>query len=414
MSFVKCPCCLEEFHRSEILWIAEHEDLKDDYFKDRAERKRFLPERFSKNCQAYDERGEICKRDFACPHCHMEISEEYFNSKPMYVSLVGTNRSGKTYFLAALHHWLQQNRFIKDYRLDLSFSAALYASQNEILATNVDTLFRRFVPADAFARLYSTALDELEREVTFPDKGIYSVARPFTYVMRKDGERHALCFYDLSGETFFQQRIEEARNLFTRQILNSDILFFLYDPEQNENCVIDYARRNGRSIWHDGQINMDELVESEQIIASQNREIERTSHQVFHTMANFIREYANTKAGLIKEGRYTKYIYIIVTKCDAWKECLLPETQRYLGEPPNSDIIASVSNDVKRWLEQHDSAFTTAVSDFAEHYIYIPVSATGRQPKNKDGVWGYDIGVEPLSPRWVEVPFLCAMYPPQL
>jgi len=238
-NFVKCPCCWERFPLSQTMWIASHDELKDDYrFGTQGsgiEQKRFLPERFTPDCRAIDERGEICKRDLACPCCHMEIPERYINCTPMYVSIVGTRGAGKTFFLTALHYRLQQNRFQRDYGLKLFFDAGLYASQNRKLAENIQTLFHSVVSADTFVTLEATSPGDLEMMITDPKKGDYNVALPFTYILNQDGKRHALCLYDHSGESFQGDSMEKARNIFTRHILDSDILFFLYDPTQNEN-----------------------------------------------------------------------------------------------------------------------------------------------------------------------------------
>ena len=426
-NYVQCPCCWKRFHLSQVLWVAKHRELKDDYFRDsegdRTKQKRFLPERFRTDCRAIDERGEICSREFACPHCHMEIPEIYFNSKPMYVSIVGTKGSGKTFFLTALHYRLLQNRFEEDYGLKgVSYDAALYASQNRHLEANVKMLFRSLVPPDEFVTLNATEkIDHAER-VFFPDTNIETetwVALPFTYILELEKRKHALCLYDCQGGFFTKQGgIGDADNIFLQHILDSDILFFIYDPTQNECCVQDYAEKYGRQIYRDGQIDKKELVGMELEIL--NPTIEEQSHLVFGAMANHIRNHADPKKGVMRDDRYAKYICIIVTKCDAWERCLSETTQRYLRELPRYDVITDVSKDVERWINKHDPTFTRAVKNFAKHakhYTYVPVSAAGRQVKRKavgEDMYreGYDIGIEPLNPRWVDVPFLCALYPP--
>ena len=421
--YIKCPCCWKRFHLSQTKWIAEHLELKDDYFidnqGDKIEQKRFLPERFTTDCRAIDERGRICQRTFACPHCHMEVPENYFDCEPMYVSIVGTKGSGKTFFLTALHHRLQQNRFEEDFGLEgITYDAALYASQNIQLEENVKKLFRSIAPVDTFVTLDGTELGDHTKRVFFPDaNGEPSwVALPFTYIMESQGKRHALCLYDCKGALFTRKGgIGSAENIFIHHILDSDILFFLYDPTQNENCVQEYTEKYGRMIYRDGQIDKEELVGMELEIL--HPVIDEQSHLVFGAMANHIRNHSNPRDGLIQNGRYTKYICIIVTKCDAWEKCLSASTQQHLKEVPRYEIIAEVSKDVENWIKKHDPAFTTAVKNFAKqgtHYTYVPVSAAGRQvKKNAVGQEGYDIGVEPLNPCWIDVPFLCALYPPE-
>jgi len=417
--FIKCPCCWKRFHLSQTKWIAEHHELKDDYFiddeGDKIEQKRFHPERFTTDCRAIDDKNMPCQRDFACPHCHMEMPDRYFDCEPMYVTLVGTKGSGKTFFLTALHHRLQQNPFEEDYELEgVSYIAGLYASKNIDLETNVKRLFRSTAPVDTFVTLDGTTVGNHAKKVSFPnadsDRESY-VALPFTHVLESEGKKHALCLYDCQG-TLFTKRggIEEADSIFMQAILNSDVLFFLYDPTQNENCVMEYTEKYGRHIYRDGKINVKELLGMEKAILNPESDIDEQSHLVFGAMANYIRNFAQDR--LDQNDRYARHICIIVTKCDAWEKCLR-ETQGHLRELPKDDVIVAVSKEVENWIKRHDPAFTTAVRSFASHYTYIPVSAAGRQvTKDAEGDEGYDIGVEPLNPRWVDVPFLCALYPP--
>ena len=414
-NFVKCPCCWERFPLSQTMWIAAHHELKDDYFIDeqsgsKTEQKRFLPERFSPNCRAIDARGETCERKFACPHCHVQIPSIYFDYRPKYVSIVGTSRAGKTYFLAALLYRLTNIKFIEDYGLDWSFVMQRYISQNDTIEKNVNTLFGTGTQ-ETITSIASTLFGELEKTITDSSEKNRKVALPFIYELKQDSMRYALCLYDHSGESFFYDKIGKAENTFIGHILDNDVLFFLYDPTQTADCVKDYAARHGRQIYRaDGTIDVETLVGAEPFIV-QTGETHKLSHNIFGEMAQFIREYSKPSDGLIDAHQYTKHVCIIVTKCDAWEKCLSETTQKCLKEPPNSHTIDNVSKEVESWIGKHDSAFTNAVKSFVRHYTYIPVSATGRQPiKTIEGAFVHDTAVEPLHPYWVDAPFICALY----
>jgi len=419
--YVQCPCCRDRFSLSETLWIAaQYDDLKDDYFEDdlgnKTESKRFLPERFAPDWRAFDERGTKCRRTFACPKCHMEIPESYFNCEPLSVSIVGPTLAGKTFFLTALHHRLQQDPFERDYGLKgMFYDAAHYSAHSEKLEEHTDRLFHSFAPPDTVVALRADELGGNERKIFGPE-GEYWVAIPYTYILREGERKRSLCLYDRAGKLFTQTvgKIGDARNVYNKILLASDILFFLYDPTQNGNCVKDYAPRYGRRIYSNGIVDKSKLIGAEEKIL--NSQIGESSNHVFGLVKNFIVQYA--PQGLIENDKYTRYVCIVVTKCDAWEKCLSEKIQQYLREPPKGDVygvIAEVSNEVEAWIGKHDPAFTASVRNFVKHYTYIPVSAAGRQAKKDDDskVEGYDIGVEPLHPRWVDVPFLCALYPPQ-
>ena len=271
------------------------------------------------------------------------------------------------------------------------------------------------------------------RTVQLPGQNSNSyVANPFIYSLedkREGGQKYALCLYDCQGGLFTQSEIGEANNIFHKSLLDNDFLFFLYDPTQHAGCIRDYADKNNRDIWivdetmdtRNRKIDKSKLTHTEQKSLN-NDLLDEKSNLVLNSVKDYIEKY-DTESGLVKNGKYTRLLYVIVTKCDEWGVCLSDEVQQSLKTPPTTDeqgrvTVRKVSDEVERWIDQHDQEFVSAVKGFAKNYIYVPVSATGRkvvvrETKVKDEITkdeGYYVGVEPLNPCWVDIPFLHAFF----
>jgi len=398
------------------MWIAADITLTDDCFSDdggnvETLQKRFLPERFTPDCRAIDEKERKCERNFACRECFMEIPQTYFDSEPMCVPMVGTSGAGKTFFLTALHKMLKENRFEKDYGMsELSYVTGLHASKNTQLEEQVQKLFSQTVLFEDFVALRGTEVGDHEKTLHRGKINEKTVAHPFTYVLGVAEKKYALGLYDCKGSVFTQggeDSIGRAENVFTESVRESDFLFFLYDPTQTESCVLDYTKQSGREIRDaDGNIDTTKLRGLEGKITEPTTKL--LSSNVFGTVAGYIRGYSELTEG----GKYTKHICIIVTKSDEWKQCLPPTTQEILDRIPEIAKIPDVSEEVENWIGKCDPAFVTAVKEFAIRYTYIPVSAAGRPVTQHDGVEGYYVRGsrgEPLKPSWVDVPFLVAL-----
>ena len=100
-SRVTCPHCWNEFPPDRALWIAQHPDLVGDPRLGADQPQRFLPTRFNVQGAAIDSRGFAC-HGLACPNCHLAVPRSMFEMRPMFLSILGSPASGKSYFLAAM------------------------------------------------------------------------------------------------------------------------------------------------------------------------------------------------------------------------------------------------------------------------------------------------------------------------
>ena len=106
-SRVTCPHCWSEFPPEQALWIAQHPDLVGDPRLGADQPQRFLPTRFNVQGAAIDARGFAC-HGLACPKCHLGVPRPLFEMQPMFISILGSPASGKSYFLAAISWRLRQ------------------------------------------------------------------------------------------------------------------------------------------------------------------------------------------------------------------------------------------------------------------------------------------------------------------
>ena len=100
-SRVTCPHCWNEFPPDRALWIAQHPDLVGDPRLGADQPQRFLPTRFNVQGAAIDSRGFAC-HGLACPKCHLAVPRLMFEMQTMFLSILGSPASGKSYFLAAM------------------------------------------------------------------------------------------------------------------------------------------------------------------------------------------------------------------------------------------------------------------------------------------------------------------------
>ena len=98
---VTCPHCWHVFGPQETMWIAAHSDLVGDPVLGAEKSRRFAPTRFTVEGQALDARGVPCQL-LACPHCHLGLPRSTIEAEPLFLSIVGGPKTGKSYFLAAM------------------------------------------------------------------------------------------------------------------------------------------------------------------------------------------------------------------------------------------------------------------------------------------------------------------------
>jgi hypothetical protein len=223
-----CPICWFKFDRGEVMYIAEHNNLRGDPLLGDEAMLRFHATRFNDRGQALDAFG-IPTQNLACPHCHRKLPPGFLDLPHHIFSIVGAPSSGKSYYLTVLIKMLQNVLF---QNFDITFRDA-DPSENVILTQMKTQLFSAASPEDAFlaktdleGALYES-LPRQGRKVRLPKPFSFKLSRP---ALPKNG--FSLVFYDNAGEHFEPTR-NSADSPGAQHIAVASGIFFLFDPLHN-------------------------------------------------------------------------------------------------------------------------------------------------------------------------------------
>jgi hypothetical protein len=151
---VTCPHCWNAFSPDRVLWVAQHSELLGDPVLGKEKPRCFLPSRFTVAGEAIDLRGVPCQ-SLACPRCHLHIPRSLLEMEPLFFSIIGGPKSGKSYFLASMT-WEMRRRLQSEFALVFSDADTL---SNQLLNEYEATLF---LPDDSDQRV---AIRKTELEV---------------------------------------------------------------------------------------------------------------------------------------------------------------------------------------------------------------------------------------------------------
>jgi len=396
---ITCPHCWANFAAEDILWIAQHKDLRGDPMLAEAdEYQRFLPSRFDIQGNAIDARGMTCQ-GLACPSCHLPVPRVLVDITPLFVSILGIPSCGKSYFLASMT-WRLRQVLPKQFRV--AFGDADPTSNVIINDYERQQFFN--LEREAAVKLAKTeeqgywydSVKYGDQEVSYPRPFLFSMyplqGHP-RYEQGRDVAR-CLCMYDNAGESF-QPGKDTVSSPVTRHLVKSQALFFLFDPTQDPRFQ---AACKGRTT--DPQMKDGASKGFRQDI-------------VLHEAANLVRKYS----GLRHDERHKRPLIVVVTKYDAWS-VLLPSLRSI--QPVrvlNSDGLCAlewervkeVSNQLRSRLWDLAPELVSGAESFAEEVLYVPVSATGCSPVVDSA--GAIQGIRPcdIQPCWVEVPMLTVL-----
>ena len=392
---ITCPHCWHEFPPEEVRWVSQHPDLGEDLKLGQDHQIRFVPTRFDVSGNAIDERGAVCT-DLACQQSHLNIAWSLLQMKPLFVSVVGSPGSGKTYLLAAMV-WQLRRTLLQKFALTFGESDL---SATSVLSENEKRLFHSENPHE-LVTLAKTELDgEMYQSVNYGAGPVW-YPQPFVFPLspvddhpdhrRKVAVSRALCLYDNAGEHFLpgQERYDHP----AAHLALSEVILFLFDPTQNAQfrqtlTSADIDPQFGQHRWTHLQDRV--LIETARRIRMHNR---------------------------WPEGQqYLKPLIVVVNKFDAWSSLFgqdrldLDIIVRPAGgkiHALNLQVIKHVSHRVREFLLEYSPELVNAAEGFAKDVTYVPVSATGCSPEQV----GDDFLFRPcdLNPMWVEVPVLIAL-----
>jgi hypothetical protein len=398
LSKITCPHCWTRFAVADTLWVSQHAELLGDPVLGTDAASRFLPSRFSPTGDALDARGMAC-HTLACPACHLPLPRPCLEIDPLFVSIIGVPASGKSYFLTAMTWELRRT----------------LASQFAVTFSDADTVTNRtlneyeellFLPGDVDrfvairkTEVHGTALYDQIRQ----GQQIVSLPRPFLFSFRPTANHpnaglsakvsRLLCLYDNAGEAF-EPGEDTSASPVTQHLAQSRVLMFLYDPTQDARF-----RAKCRAVSSDPQL--------------EGRS--RRQETILLETAARVRRYS----GLSAQQKHAKPMIVIVPKADVWgaligldldREPVVPKAVGR-GTMAGVDVgrVEQTSSAVRSLLLETAPEFVTAVEDFCEHVVYVPVSALGRGPERQDGQDGLFVRAGEIKPKWVTVPLLYAL-----
>jgi len=399
---VACPNCWQSFFPEEVLFIAKHPGLVGDPVAGSNEYLRFLPERFTVKGEALDPRG-VPTADLACPRCHLRIPEIMLEVHPLFISLIGSPASGKSYFLTAMTHSLRTilpraglqftdadphaNEPILDYERTL-FANPHTNRPTEIRKSQLDdTRLHRFIRSNEMDIRVPVPLQfRLWPQQNHPGfSDAYSIGR-------------VIVMYDNAGEDF-RPGTEDPQAAAARHLAASRILFVLLDLTQ-EPQFREKSTRNDPQLKHGlrpGSAKQN-VVDSQQTILNE--------------AAVRLRRYL----GISEKDRVRTPLIVIVPKFDIWEELVGVSISEEPYETSdgnsllamNTDAVDEVSRQIREVLWRFCPAFVSTAEGLSEVVRYVPVSSLGRSPEfiQQEGAGYYGICPRDISPKWVTVPLL--------
>ena len=398
---IQCPSCWSEFHPADVLWVSGKVD--GDSLLGVDAKKRFLPSRFDVSGLALDELNEKCQ-SIACPNCHLTLPRSLCDTWPLFVSILGTPSSGKSYYLASAV-W-QARQKLADFNVDFTDADPV---ANQIISRYEQKLFLNDTPNELVTIRKTERTGDLYQRVKFSDDREVWFAKPFVFVMRPNAHHprgggtasvrqhaRALCLYDNAGEHFLPEADSELSPA-TDHLAISKSLLFVFDPTQ-------HARFREQARLHSSDPQL--LPEFSG----------RRQDEVLQEAAKRIRQ----KRNMADTDPIEKPLIVIVNKYDVWQSLapaidlrkLKPYANvkgvRYL----NHSTIEKVSRYIEKLMKKLCPEMHAVARSFSSDVTYIPASPIGASPEQvKAGDGQKLLGVRPknVEPIWSEVPLLYAI-----
>jgi len=401
VSKMTCPNCWHHFYTQDVFFVARHPELLGDPVLGDNEYLRFLPTRFTPKGEAIDPRGMVTA-ELACPRCHLQIPEAMLEVLPLFISIVGSPASGKSYFLTTMTWQLRQ--LMPQFELVFNDADPI---ANSPIHEYEQTLFLNPQP-DRPTEIHKTQTDDpkLHRTAIINDVAMrFPLPFQFSFLPTPQHpmyeQRHRigriLVLYDNAGEDFLPAA-ENPDSAAIQHLAKSHMLFMLFDPLQDPR-FLKHCRSDDPQVAHG-------LRPAGQGPAPIRQEI------ILKEAAVRVRRYL----GLSENARIKKPLIVIVPKFDVWGQLL----DMSLDEEPYAGFngASAARMDLQRVEKAHArlkelfrrlcpefaataEAFTTAVR-------YVPVSSLGCSPSliRRGKLTFYGVRPENVHPKWVTVPLL--------
>jgi hypothetical protein len=398
---VTCPNCWHAFSPEDVLFVAKNPDLLGDSVLGGNEYQRFSPVFFTVKGEAVDPRG-VPTTEMACPRCHLLVSEPLLEVPPLFISIIGSPASGKSYFLTTMT-WQLRSLMPK---MGLAFSDADPIANSPIHEYE-QTLFLNPHP-DQPTEIRKTQRDDPQLHKTAIVDGVtirFPLPLQFLLWPTTDHPNYAdaqrvgriVVLYDNAGEDFLPS-IEEAGSAVVQHLARSAILVMLFDPMQE-------PRLKGLFRSDDPQLVHGLRPDAGPAVVVRHETLLKEA-------AVRMRRYL----GISQTARLQKPLIVIVPKFDIFDG--IPGVS--ITEEPYSGLkekgpvrlkladVEQASERIRDILKEHCPDFVATAESTSELVRYIPVSSFGRSPEliQQGNQKGYGIRPQDIRSQWVTVPLL--------
>lgn len=406
-----CPHCWHHFYSDEAWYISRHPEFgaADDVLLN--EPKRFSPSavKNTRDGQVLDPKNwEMVER--ACPRCHLQLSPELLQKQPYIISIVGSPKSGKTYFLTTMIHDIRKelvNYFgfsLQD--TDSHFSDVFHKYEQDLYSPiNPDEpaiLKKTEESGDLYNKIRIDGADvQLPKPFIFslkPTQANLDVSLLGPHLNRN------IVFYDNAGESF-QFGKDKGHDRATMHLAKCNAVFFTFDPLQ------DAATREQLAT-----VSSDPQLTSAAYTTRQETFLEEIIHRMYRHRC------------VPRDQRLNTILAVCVQKYDVWKT-LVPHATDEKGyslidhtsvEYIQSKGVAGVDLEevncisllIRQFLMNICPEFVALAETSFRLVRYFPVSALGTSPEYEVGQQSGLLKIHPrnLRPWRVTHPLLWCLH----
>lgn len=367
-----CPYCRTVSLLEDVLSVSTSPSLLGDPVLGEGEQRRFLPSQFTGNGLALDSEGGVCT-EIACPRCHMALPRMLLETPQMVMSVIGAAGAGKSVFLASS---MWQCRQVLGRMFGVSFM-------------DLDPVANRWINAYE-EKLFFQEDDQTLQQIEKTDLQASNVCRTvmldgdnvllplpsfFQLRTKADPQPQSLVVYDSAGE-HFRAGADTQASAVTLNMLNADVLFFMFDPSADPRF---------RPMLDHGSGTAHNYAQRQDVLLAE--------------MAARIRRHMGNRS----ESRLTKPLIFGVSKADLLRRHLPIDAEIYKKIDDKRfaldlNALRCVSEATEALLNDITPEVAATAHDIASEVWFVPVSALGHNPM-REGVRPCDI-----KPLWTELP----------
>lgn len=369
-----CPYCRSVSKIDDLLSVSVSPTLRGDAVLGEYEQSRFLPSQFTVNGLAIDADGGVCT-EIACPVCHMSFNQGLLDSEQIMMSVIGTAGAGKSVFWASS---IWQCRSLLSQKFGVSFFDLDPVANRWINAYEEKFFFRG--DSSELQQIAKTDLSDnnLTKRVNIDGNEILLPLPSFFQVKRSGvAKSYSLVVYDSAGE-HFQAGADRYESQVTLNMLNADVLYFMFDPSADPSfsAILDMGTGSAKN-----------YAQRQDTLLSE--------------MKARIRRHCGTRY----KSKLDRPLIVGISKADLLKDYLDMDTDVYKKLQSGRyalDLTAlkKISDSAENFMNIHASEVVEIAKNITNDVWFLPVSSLGHNPQ-KEGVRPADI-----KPLFAELPIV--------